>query len=90
MSCIKPHIINQPEYYCSNNLIPKPVHKVFKKKCKLMKQVRPVTSIDKYVAIRDKILELDIEIKNSYQESLCLKEQKMFEIVQENENMLYQ
>ena len=54
---------SKPSGYSSNNLIPKQVRKLFKKKCKLSKQLRTVTSIQRCSTIRKNILNIDIELK---------------------------
>ena len=80
---------SKPSGYNSNNLIPKQVRKLFKNKCKLSKQLRTVTSIQRCSTIRKNILNLDIELKTYYDDRRRLKESVLFEKSKENKNYLY-
>ena len=53
--------------YSSNNLIPKNIRKLFKRKCKISKQIRNTHSVDRCDSLRKEILKIDIELKNSYE-----------------------
>ena len=76
--------------YSSKNLIPKNVRKLFKKKCKLSKQLRVVTDIERCIIIRDNIKNVDFEIQNAYEIRRRTKEQKTFEKSRENKYYIYQ
>ena len=59
---------SKPSGYSSNNLIPKRVRKLFKRKCKRSKQLKSVTSVSRCISIRDNILKIDIELKTHYED----------------------
>ena len=80
---------SKPSGFSSNNLIPKPVRKLFKKKCKLSKQLRSVTSIQRCSTIRKNILSIDIELKTYYDDRRRLKESILFEKSKGNKNYMY-
>ena len=78
---------SKPSGFSSNNLIPKVVRKIFKKKCRLSKQLRSVTSVSRCTNIHDNILRLDVELKHYYEEWL-LKE-RLFSKAVENKIFMY-
>ena len=80
---------SKPSGFNSNNIIPKEVRKLFKKKYELSKQLRKVTSVKICSNIRDSILRLDIEIKNHYEDGRRLVEERLFIKSQENKNFIY-
>ena len=69
---------SKPSDFKFNNHIPKDVRRLFKKKCKLSKQLRNVTTVKRCSSIRDSILRLDIEIKNHYEDRQRILEERLF------------
>ena len=59
---------SKPSGFSSNNLIPMVVREIFKKKCRLSKQLRSVTSVSRCTNIHDNIQRLDVELKHYYEE----------------------
>ena len=64
--------------FASRNLIPSNVRKLFKKKCKLSKQLRAVTNLDRCITLRKNVELVDIQIQNAYEYRRNINEQKTF------------
>ena len=64
--------------FASRNLIPSNVRKLFKKKCKLSKQLRAVTNLDRCITLRKNMELVDIQIQNAYEYRRNINEQKSF------------
>ena len=77
---------SKPSGFNSNNMIPKKVQKLFKKKCRLSKQLQTVTSINRCTNIRESILKIDIELKTHYNDRRHLKEDILFKNTNGNKN----
>ena len=75
---------SKPSGFSSNNLIPKVVRKIFKKKWRLSKQLRSITSVSRYINIHDNILRLDVELKHYYEDRQWLLEEHLFSKAAEN------
>ena len=75
---------SKPSGFSSNNLIPKVVRKIFKKKCRLSKQLRSVTSVSRCTNIRDNILRLDVELKHYYEDRQQVLKEHLFSKTAEN------
>lgn len=86
----KPTHDTQGNKYTSKNFIPKAVKTLFKKKCKLSKQHRTVTSIERCTNSRNKLLKIDIEISNHYNDRRNMIENKVLNVTKENKSSLYQ
>jgi len=78
------------QIFTSKNLIPKHIRKLFKKKCKLSKQLRSVTTLDRCLQIRDNIKNIDFQIQSSYEYRQKLNKQKTFEKSKNYKYYLYQ
>ena len=79
----------KPFGFSSNNIIPKEVRKLFQKKCKLSKELRNVTSIKRCSNIWDSILNIDIQLKNHYEDRRHIIEEKLFNKSKKNKNIMY-
>ena len=64
--------------FASRNLIPSNVRKLLKKKCKLSKQLRAVTNLDRCITLRKNVELVDIQIQNAYEYRRNINEQKTF------------
>ena len=80
---------NNGNKFNSNNLIPKAVRKLFRKKCKISKQIKTVKNVKQCSKLRNDILKIDIELKNHYKSRRESVEQKIFTKSKENKNVLY-
>ena len=75
--------------FSSSKIIPKVVRKIFKKKCRLSKQLRSVTSVSRCTNICDNILRLDVELKHYYEDRKQLLEERLFSKAVENKIFMY-
>ena len=73
----------------SSNLIPKDIRTLFKRKGKLSKAYRKVKTINRCSSIRKKLLEIDIKLKNHYENKLLEDEMKVFDKAKANKNVLF-
>ena len=80
---------SKPSGFSSNNLIPMVVRKIFKKKCRLSKQLRSVTSVSRCTIVHDNILRLGVELKHCYEDRQQLLEECLFSKTAENKNFMY-
>ena len=60
----------------SKNLIPRDVRKLFKAKCKASKHMKTVTSVNRCLALRKRIHDLDNQIRLSYEQRKSLRNKK--------------
>ena len=70
---------SKPSGYTSKNIIPKDIRKLFKRKCKLTKELHTVTSVKRCSNIRDAILAIDIKLKKHYDSRRQKIEDKLFQ-----------
>ena len=80
---------SKPSGFSSNYIIPKVVRKIFKKKCRLSKQLRSVTSVSRCTNIRDNILRLDVELKHYYEDRQEVLKERLFSKAAENKIFMY-
>ena len=74
----------------SNNMIPKEVRSLLKRKYRLSKKFRSVRTINRCSSIRNKLLNVDILLKNHYSNKQIKEELDIFEKAKNNKNVLYQ
>ena len=75
---------NESKTYKSNNRIPRNVRSIFKSRNRLSKQLRKSTSGRHCLAIRRKILNKELELKNFYEKRLDKIEEDIFIKAKEN------
>lgn len=85
----KPTTKKDGSNFKSSNIIPRNMPTLFKRKKKLSKAYRTVKSVNRYVYLGRKILEIDIKLKNHYESNLLSDEMKLFEKAKANKNVLY-
>ena len=87
--CQKPNKKSDGKLFRSSNMIPRNIRTWFKKKDRLSKSYRKVKTINKYISIRKKLLDIDIQLKNHYESKKLNYEIKLFDKANANNNVLY-
>ena len=80
---------SKPSGFSSKNIIPKDIRKLFKRKCKLTKELHSVTSIKRCTNIRNNILSIDIQLKKHHEVRKQKIEEKLFQKSKSNKNHMY-